>query len=289
MADRLFDRFLIIDWSAARKRSVGKDSIWIADSHAPSQNLPTRQSATDHVIQIIEDALDREQRLLIGWDFAFGYPAGFAQAMGAEGWADVWDRLADATEDAPNNQSNHFEVAADLNQNLGPNVGPFWGCTQATPPAGLTRKRYQGGDRNYWSYPFSYDREVEAELKRRKQSASSVFQLAYSGCVGSQSLLGIARLHQLKQRFGEHLAIWPFETDFAEDLRAPIICAEIYPSAHPVPDGPEVKDKRQVEAVLRDFSQWDQDGHLLQKLSAPTLSGAPREAVLKEEGWVVGI
>ena len=288
MADQLFDRFLIIDWSAARKRSVGKDSIWIADSHSPTINMATRDLATRHVIGVIEATLRQGQRLLIGWDFAFGYPSGFAPAIGAKNWFGVWKKLFTAIEDAPDNQSNHFTVAAAINRALGPGIGPFWGCTYAPPPAGLPRKRYPGGNRTYWSYPFSYDRRIEDKLRGERKPASSVFQLAYSGCVGSQSLLGIARLHQLKQHFGDALAIWPFETRFADDLRAPIICAEIYPSAHDVPDGPEVKDRRQVEAVLRDFSQWDQTGKLWEKLSAPDLSGADRENALREEGWVVG-
>jgi precorrin-8X/cobalt-precorrin-8 methylmutase len=101
--------------------------------------------------------------------------------------------------------------------------------------------------------------------------------------------LGIARLEGLRRRFDGRVAVWPFDTNFAEDLSAPIICAEIYPSSHAVPDGPAVKDQRQVEAVLSDFLSWDAKGSLREKLNAPDLTGEARHAAQSEEGWVVGL
>ncbi|MGB6229580.1 MAG: hypothetical protein WBF53_05580 [Litorimonas sp.] len=281
---RLFDRIVIVDWSSANGPKTGADSIWIADSRAPTLNPPTRAAAMERIDAVIEDGRQRGERLLTGWDFAFGYPAGFAAALGLEGWRGVWDRLHARTQDGPDNRSNRFEVGARINRELGPHGGPFWGHVGRERPNGLSGRRFPSGGRDF-PYPFDYLRHVERALP----SASPVFKLAYPGSVGSQALLGIAQLEGLRRRFPERVAVWPFETDFAADLSAPVTLAEIYPSAHAVPEGPEVKDRRQVEAVLRDFLDWDEQGLLHEKLNAPGLTGAARDAVRREEGWVVGL
>ncbi|MEM7730820.1 MAG: hypothetical protein AAF311_16425 [Pseudomonadota bacterium] len=281
-----FDRILVVDWSAANAPVTGADSIWIADSDAPTRNPPTRAAAMMRVGAAIEATLERDERLLIGWDFAFGYPAGFAGALGLRGWRGVWAHIHAHVRDGADNRSNRFEVAAAMNRALGDAPGPFWGHSRAAPPPGLRAKRYLSDADRVWPFEdFAYLRAVE----RRLPAASPVFKLAYTGSVGSQTLLGITRLEGLRRAWPGRIAVWPFQTDFAADLSAPVVLAEIYPSAHDVPDGPDVKDRRQVEAVLRDFVAWNADGSLRTRLAAPGLSGAAREAVRCEEGWVVGL
>lgn len=280
-----FDRILIVDWSASNSPKTGADSIWIADSHAPSCNPATRAEAMGWVDAVIAQSLARQERLLMGWDFAFGYPAGFAAALGLTGWSNVWAWLHARIGDGPDNRSNRFDVAAEMNMAMGINEGPFWGHVGKHCPPGLSPKRYPTGKKDNWSYEFEYVREAE----RRAKGAKSVFQLAYNGSVGSQALLGIAQLEGLRRRFAGQIAVWPFETDFATDLSAPVICAEIYPSAHAVPAGDGVKDQRQVDAVLRDFLSWNQSGRMEHALCAPSLSGSARSAVRDEEGWIVGL
>lgn len=278
-SDSMFDRFAIIDWSGGNTAKRGKDSIWIAASRQDSVNPPTRQAATDALTALIQEALSDQQRLLIGFDFAFGSPSGFAAALGHDGWQDVWAHLHESIIDRPDNRNNRFEVAAGVNRKL-THEGPFWGYTmKADPPKGLSRKKPQ-----HWSHPFAYSRHAE----RLDPRAKSVFQLAYNGAVGSQSLLGIARLEGLRRRFPGQIAIWPFETNFDQNLSAPVIFAEIYPSRHHVPNGPEVLDQRQVEAVLRDFEDWN-GPQLLHALSAPGLNEKARTKVRAEEGWIVGL
>ena len=279
MAARPFSRFAAVDWSGANRPKRGADSIWIASTDRPSTNPATRHAATERVAQLIGDALTAGERLLIGFDFAFGYPEGFARAVGLDGWQGVWADLHARIADAPDNASNRFALAAHYNRQL-PGEGPFWGYTRkADIPDGLLRTKCAA-----WAQDFGYLREVE----RRERKASPVFKLAYTGSVGSQALLGIARLEGLRRRFPGQIAVWPFETDFASDLSAPVVFAEIYPSRHTVPDGPGVKDRRQVEAVLRDFEAWN-GAALREALDAPGLSGRARNAVRREEGWVVGL
>lgn len=292
-----FDRILIVDWSGANSPKTGKDSIWIADSHAASVNPPTRAEAIAHIQKAIEDSLIRSERVLIGWDFAFGYPAGFANALGLSGWSGLWAWLYNRIEDGADNRSNRFEVAAEMNLALRANgravSGPFWGHVGKTCPPGLSPKRYPDRAVRDWPFAFDYVRYVE----RAAPGAKSVFQLAYNGSVGSQTLLGIARLEGLRRTFAGQIAVWPFETDFAARLSAPITqlvtppvtLAEIYPSAHRVPDGPDPKDQRQVEAVLANFLAWTETDRMHDALSARTLSRDDRAWVKRDEGWIIGV
>lgn len=238
-----------------------------------------------HIQTVIEAALVKDERVLIGWDFAFGYPAGVAAALGMSGWSGLWAWVQARIKDNADNQSNRFELAAQMNGAMGSSEGPFWGHVGKTCPPGLSAKRYPNGQKRPWPYEFDYTRHAE----RHAKGAKSVFQLAYNGSVGSQALLGIARLETLRRTFTGQIAVWPFETDFAANLSAPITLAEIYPSAHRVPDGPEVKDQRQVEAVLRDFMRWTRNGEMRRKLSAPHLTGDIRKSVKNEEGWILGL
>lgn len=283
-ASPLFNQIVIVDWSASNSPKRGADSIWVADSDGATLNPPTRSNAIIHIEAIIEEALLQQQRVLIGFDFAFGYPAGFAASLGLRGWSAVWAWLHARIEDGADNRSNRFDVAAEMNLAMGVCDGPFWGHVGKVCPPGLSLKRYPDGLKPDWPYGFDYVREAE----RHAKGAKSVFQLAYNGSVGSQALLGIARLEALRRRFAGKVAIWPFETDFAADLSAPITLAEIYPSAHHVPDGSQTKDQRQVEAVLRDFQRWSHSDEMTRKLSTPHLTGDARKSVKDEEGWILG-
>ena len=74
ITDRLFDRYVFVDWSASTKASRGKDSIWFATGTtrdvSPPRNPATREEATT------------ELRDLLINDFPYGFPAGFAAALG---------------------------------------------------------------------------------------------------------------------------------------------------------------------------------------------------------------
>ena len=84
-----FDAYLMVDWSGASVPSRGTDSIWIAHArrdgnaltiHEPL-NAPTRALATAHLADVIDTYIALGSRVLVGFDFAFGYPRGFARAQ----------------------------------------------------------------------------------------------------------------------------------------------------------------------------------------------------------------
>ncbi len=114
-----------------------------------------------------------------------------------------------------------------------------------------------------------------------------------AGSAGSQALLGIAWLEHLRTRqdLTDHIAIWPFETDFAANLSLPIILAEIYPSLHlkEKPFG-VIKDCAQVEAVVADFANADRNGTLVSLLARPGhMDDTTYRIAVSEEGWIVGV
>ncbi|GGY36387.1 hypothetical protein [Parvularcula lutaonensis] len=282
---RLFDCYIAVDWSAANAPARGKDSIWVAArwaeggaEHTLCENIPTRSEASERISSLVGEGMAQGRRVFVGFDFAFGYPAGFAGRIGRKGWQDLWSGIAEAVEDDDRNRSNRFAVAGALNERLGEPV--FWG------------KPHQHKDR-YPSLPAKKPSHSMAEkrvVERLVPTAKSVFQMAYNGAVGSQSLLGIARLETLRRQVGAK--VWPFETGFVEKLPSgpSAIFAEIYPSLvlSRAPRG-EVKDAAQVKAVTAGLSRRDREGTLRPLLDAPPgVTEEERAAMLREEGSIIG-
>ena len=84
----LFDRYIAVDWSANNSPKLGTDSIWAAAGAAGGDrvetvNLRTRRRAEDWLQGQLVDAAGRGERVLVGFDFPLGYPAGFAAALGS--------------------------------------------------------------------------------------------------------------------------------------------------------------------------------------------------------------
>lgn len=285
----LFDCYVAVDWSAANAPRTGKDSIWIAALWEEDgarrllcENIPTRSAAMRRLSAIFDAGLARNRRILAGFDFAFGYPSGFAEkVVGHSDWQSVWHYLGQHLVDDDANRSNRFEVGSQLNEAIGSPM--FWG------------KPHQHTER----YPFLPARKPPPcgmrewrAVEQRVRSAKSVYQLAYNGAVGSQTLLGIARLERLRRQAGPRVRVWPFETGFADHLPGgpSVTFAEIYPTLFlsEAPRG-EVRDAAQVRAVVRGLFDRDRCGTLRPLLEPPPgTTAAERQRMLREEGSIVG-
>ena len=96
----MFDTFVIIDWSAANQPNTGRDSIWICAVDRDGvqrliENPRTRHGAKNLLGGLLSEATARGERVLLGFDFPFGYPAGFAARLGLNAsppWRAVWLR-----------------------------------------------------------------------------------------------------------------------------------------------------------------------------------------------------
>lgn len=285
----LFDRYVIVDWSASSKPKRGRDSIWIAslqrDQPDPVvENIPTRGQAEVRVHEILHGAVRAGERALVGFDFSYGYPAGFAQALGLGGepWSALWDFIASRIEDHPmTNANNRFEVANEINERLGPGAASFWGRPPARSLAHLTVTRdvaYGDGGVAEW-------RAVESRLRAGGHRPHSVWKLLGAGSVGSQALLGIPVVRRLRRdpALAPVSRVWPFEAGRGRDAGDPLIVhAEVWPSLEPVPDVPGlVKDAAQVSTVARALRDRDHEGTIVELFDA----GADHV----EEGWILGV
>ena len=222
---------------------------------------------------LLGNATAAGRRLLCGFDFPFGYPAGTARMLtGQDGWEAVWRRIFELVEDGPDNANNRFDAAAALNARFAGD-GPFWGNGLKRDIPGLPRRKPEG-----WGANLPRNRR-HAESEVRK--AQEVWKLVGAGSVGGQALTGIAALEGLRRRM--LAAVWPFET--LGEGRAHVL-AEIYPSLIEPAPGPEVKDARQVSAVATALEELDAKGGLSLHLAAPRdLPPAVRE----EEATILGM
>jgi precorrin-8X/cobalt-precorrin-8 methylmutase len=289
----IYDRYLAVDWSAANTPKTGKDSIWIAEvarrgsriRRLPSRNPPTRAMAIADITGVLLRARERGERVMAGFDFVFGYPAGAAKAItGKPNWQALWRKLADMVEDRDDNSSNRFDVAARINMAIMPGGPQYYGLPNGRVLEGLTLKRPTG------THGVVAERRIAESHGRGLQP---VWKLIGVGSVGSQTILGIACLEALRRdpRLASEIAVWPFETAFDQQLDRPITLVEIYPSLLPMLRHPEKPiDQVQVETAAMRFATLDRAGSLGAILSAPEhMSVKQRAAVLREEGWIAGI
>jgi precorrin-8X/cobalt-precorrin-8 methylmutase len=285
----VFDRFVVVDWSANSAPKLGRDSIWIAQLDAGGgdsvTNLPTRRSAEMVIAGIC--AAGADTTTLIAVDFSLGYPVGTAAALGLEGmpWSSTWALLTTRVVDDGRNANNRFAVAAELNRRLTATAAPFWGC----PPSAAGE--YLAPTKAPVPPSLAAFRACEQVLRGQGRRPFSSWQLLGAGAVGSQSLLGIPMLERLRHRFVDRVDVWPFTTGFRPpDLDAgAIVIAEIWPSMRELGDhGAMVRDAAQVSATATWLVARDGAGELA-ALFSPTMSPEVEAAALVEEGWVLGV
>ncbi|MGH7859963.1 MAG: hypothetical protein ACREQY_21765, partial [Candidatus Binatia bacterium] len=293
-----FDAYLMVDWSASSKRTraATKDSIWwcLAErangrlTTGEPVNARTRAEAFERLLESILRLVNEKRRVLVGFDFPYGFPAGFAAALGLEGtpWSSVWDELSDLIHDEADNSNNRFDVASMLNERVSGSASPFWGHPQGSTYAALSAKKpaLPDGLRSL--------RGTEGRIRGPK----SAWQLFGAGSVGSQALLGIPRLRDLHHHpeLRDWSRVWPFETGFKmpelDEGTPAIIHAEIYPSIvqADVRTG-EVRDAAQVRTVAEKFADDDAAGRLAELFRGPNIDLHERDPVIREEGWILGV
>ncbi|MEM5517418.1 hypothetical protein WNY37_10675 [Henriciella sp. AS95] len=299
---RLFDAYIIVDWSAASKPAQGANSIWIGalarDARLKFQfqaaNPPTRLKARDMIAGLAERFAARGDKVLIGLDFSLGYPAGTAKAAGLEkagepAWKSTFDHLASKLKDKDDNSNRRFAIAAGMNYSMTKGPQPFWGAPARDQITTLSGKK---GD--FTQSPVAEYRIAEDYVRRNfKAKPKSVWQLYGAGSVGSQSLLGIPTVKALTERL-PNSKIWPFETGFQaldEDAleTTDIVFAEVYPSLVDAKPGPgEVLDEAQVRALAHHYYDLDEAGKLGPLFGPPeALESTEIAQITTEEGWIL--
>ncbi|MGH7123687.1 MAG: hypothetical protein ACREFI_04895, partial [Stellaceae bacterium] len=294
----LFDLYVMVDWSAAATPKLGADSIWVSVLQRHRQgtetvlleNLATRRDAGAVLRGLFIGSLARGERVLAGFDFPFGYPAGLARRLDLSGapWRSVWEEISSLLVDTADNRNNRFAAAAELNRRLTGEAYPFWGCAAGAAGTFLQPKHH----RRHSGDGFPEQRLVD----RRMRGPQPGWKLAGTGSAGGQALTGIPVLRALRDdpALRGQIQVWPFETGLAAPTgrrHAHVIMAEIYPSLVPAPRrSGEVKDSAQVRHLAAHFAALDARGQLAALLAGdPSLSKTERAQVEREEGWVLGV
>ncbi len=273
---RGFDRIAVVDWSASStlRPKPQADAIWVGVASATGVSTsyhPSRFAAEQALVALIQQTRQAGESLLVGFDFAMGYPAGFAARLTGQPQARaVWRWLESQITDSPTQANNRFAVADAINRHLG-GKGPFWGHPQGQSFAHLSPRKAV----DYAALGFGERRQVEWVVPR----AQPVWKLFTTGAVGGQSLMGLPMIHRLSHTHGA--AVWPF------DAPCDVTVAEVYPSllapavTKALAQG-GIKDEAQVRLLAQALWRLGRDGQL-----EGLLAEAP-DAVRAEEGWILG-
>lgn len=274
-----FDTVIMVDWAGGKDRGAKPkaDAIWSCAGTREALEAPRYHRNRQVVMAWLADRLAAEagagRRVLVGFDFPFGYPAGFAAALtGAPDPLALWDWFAANLEDGPKG-SNRYDLADRINAGF-PGTGPFW---------------FNGSGRDLLHLPKqgrARDGHGMAEKRLAENLAKGAFtcwQMGGAGSVGSQAMTGIAALGRLRAAMPGLCRVWPFE-----EREAPVTLVEIWPSlagsAVKAAQGPdEVKDAAQVRLMTDAVLRLEESGGLARLLAA-----VPENARM-EEGWILGL
>ena len=283
-----FDAFIAIDWSGAVR---GYNGIAVAicrkGGSAPEPVSPAGSRWTRGEIAAWLIARLREpQRLLIGLDFAFGFPfepgLGYlgGKAPGIDNIFDLWSLIE--TRSCNERDFGCIPFIRDPEY-----AALFW--TEGRKPQGwMERKR----------------RTEHACAEATKTRPDTVYKLLHSKQVGKASITGIRTLNHVRAVHGMRVAVWPFERVRASAL------VEIYPTMfRRMATGSiaKIRSLESLNAALRRVNSKpmrsagklsDHDGDAL--LSAAGLRWiAGNQSVwkppelsslqVKREGWIFGV
>lgn len=300
----VFDAYIMVDWSANGAPKTGADSIWYCCLERRDGQLmpirlanpPTRRRATAELADLLSDLIARDCHALVGFDFCFGYPSGFAARLrpGAPNWLSVWKEIAGRIRDADDNANNRFEVAAALNEKVSGGAFPFWGGPDSVVWPNLRKTRPEGFDKGFDEGGLAEFRMTEKAIP----GPQPVWKLHYPGSVGSQTLTGIPCIFSLRHHpwLADATRIWPFETGLGTLKKQNVIgrrlvFAEVYPSMiTPRIQSGNIKDAAQVRALAQHFALLDNTDALAPLFAGPkVLSAGDRHAIESEEGWILGV
>ena len=292
----LFDTHMAVDWSAQKDpspRKPSEDAIWwtvVRDGKmCPVKYVRTRQCAVESLAAFVAEELDAGRRVLAGFDFPFGYPAGVAKCVtGTASALALWQWLDKRIVDKEDNDNNRFKVAQEINRKYS-GIGPMWGHPSSQSYPCIPSHKSERTPRE--------DPPEKRIADCRAKGAKTVWQLFGKGSVGSQVLVGLPALQRLAadSRIAGRAAVWPFHTGLRRP-EAQFVIAEIYPSLlkpqvdKAIMGTSAILDDVQVRMNAAAFARLDADDRLAPLFEgANDLSCEERCRIETEEGWILGL
>ena len=299
---RLFDAYVIADWTAAEGKKLGENSVWIGVAkrdvrfrlYTETHNVATRAEGEALIQSILADHRKRGDRVFVGFDFSFGYPVGTAarlQLTGTPAWTAMWKFVASNIVDKADNTNNRYQVAAKMNRLMTDEAWPLWGAPAKQAQRWLTTTKPPQGTGDIPEF-----RATENAVRKGKLQPKSNWQMHGAGAVGGQTLVGIPMVRRLLESLGPSGAVWPLGTGWraleAADVEPlSVLIAEVWPSMWPTTAAEgEFKDQAQVRTTAEHFARMDERGELSTAFGPKKgTEDALIAQVENEEGWILGV
>lgn len=304
---RLFDAYIIANWTAAEGKKLGEQSLWIGVAkrdvrfrlYTETHNVATRAEGEKLLEELVTEHRKRGDKVLLGFDFDFGFPGGTAERLklADRPWDAMGKFLASNIVDKADNTNNRYQVAAKMNRLMTDEPWPFWGAPASQAQRWLTStKPPEGAGADIPEF-----RATELAARAGKMPPKSVWQMHGAGAIGGLTLVGVPMLHRLLAKLGDAATIWPFATGWRALEEADIapycaVVVEVWPPMFPATrktngEGiKEFKTQAQVRAAAEAIATMDDEGTLSKAFAPP--KGAKAAMVAKvenEEGWILGV
>ena len=180
-------RVIAVDWSGAKVGARSK--IWLAEVRdGRLTRLESGRDRAEVVADLIASA-EADPDVVVGLDFAFGFPGWYAKKLGATSVEELWTLVEEQREEWLRGCPH-----------------PFWGRPGKRKPNLPEHEHFRHTERRV--------------AKRYGVTPKSVFQIGGAGAVGTGSVRGMPHLTTLVER---GFSIWPFHA-----VRLPLVI-EIYP------------------------------------------------------------
>jgi hypothetical protein len=284
-----FDGFVAIDWSGAVRNYDGIAVAMCTPGRAAPRLIkaPGVHWTRKTIAEWLKSQLGSGRRLLIGFDFSFGFPfetdGGYlgGKAPGIDDIFSLWNLIEARSCGDPDFGCMRFIGDADY-------TSLFW-LQGSRPTQWIERKR----------------RTEYACAELTKTRPDSLYKMLHSKQVGKASITGMRVLHHIRTSTTGRVAIWPFE-----EVRESAI-VEIYPTMfRKMAAGAiaKIRSRRQLNAALgrigsqpmrsinEDFSDHETDALLsaagLRKIASDPAVWNPPETTsprVHREGWIFGV
>lgn len=231
-----FDFFIGIDWSGSRAFTTKSISVALAPQGKGAPQLLSGLRSRTAIADLLSTLVQMDKRFLVGIDANFGYASHVGEKHFGRGYTywDQWKTVDDHSED----ESNYYAEG-------------FW-----------SHKKFQD---SFWHGGMKPDWFKADDLRRATESQciqdgyghpESPFKICYTKQVGKGGLAAQRLAYDLKNKWHNKIAIWPFAENDACD-KATLVMTEIYPRQFLMRCGhgtKKVKTAEQLNDILPYFN-----------------------------------